>query len=301
MMRKLTITFSLGAFFSLYVGGFAHTFCGCCDFLRAWKRNCNAVGTPFRTGECTSKSLAKPLRQLQAEKEEVVALELGAGDGAQTIPLGQKLREKDVLLAVELDKKLAHNLSVKCEKKSNISVYGDNFLEWESPYESYDYIVSMIPFNSIPVHVVKKILKRCDELLEEDGFFAYVEYRFWGALKERNLRKEADNDESARRELDDFLEVKRILKDFKKNYDVKVETWTLQALIDLDYWPRWWRNFEIRHPWKTFKSLFNYNCEHPIHIYLCRKKKTTSSTPGEVEQAQDLSEVSTEALLDEVE
>ena len=130
----------------------------------------------------SSKFLAdKILSFLDFSKKELVIIEYGPGTGPFTTEIVKQLKPTDRLIVIEINNKFAKNLQEKYKDYKNISIYEDSvantsiILEKEKVKE-VDYIISGIPFSSIPKEITDDILKCAQNVMHEKTLFLTFQY-----------------------------------------------------------------------------------------------------------------------------
>lgn len=109
-------------------------------------------------------------------------LEVGAGTGAVTQSLVQKLGPEDRLdlceinpmFAAVLERRYTHPAS-RDDGWPQMRVIRDCVLQW-APESKYDFIISGLPFNSFDPDFVSSVFERYFEFLKPGGSLSYFEY-----------------------------------------------------------------------------------------------------------------------------
>jgi phospholipid N-methyltransferase len=145
------------------------------SFLKESIRNIRTTGSVVRSSRYLVREMLKPVDFKQAK----VIVELGAGDGVLTREILKKMHANARLLCFEInpefckilneikDKRLiliedsAENLDVHM-KKMNIT--------------EVDYIISGIPFVSLPDELSYSIVRGCYEALKKTGLYVQFHY-----------------------------------------------------------------------------------------------------------------------------
>ncbi|MGE6599681.1 class I SAM-dependent methyltransferase [Bacillus proteolyticus] len=129
----------------------------------------------------SSKFLAdKMLESIDFKKAKYI-VEYGPGTGVFTKKLLEKRNVNTTLLLVENNKEFDLLLKEKFKKEKNLYIVCgsaeniDEYLKGHCiPYA--DYIVSGLPFSSLPQNVSNKILLTTTKILKEDGKFITFQY-----------------------------------------------------------------------------------------------------------------------------
>ena len=149
-------------------------------------------------------------------------LEVGAGSGAVTREIVKHIGEDDRLDLVEISPEYARSLQRQFGDLENVHINCCDVLNLNVD-EKYDYIISTLPFTSLPIKVVRAVLKRYSEIIKPSGSIVYVECN--GAAMFRKsflqLRKSIFDSDDARRKLKNFKEKRKVIKEFRKKHYVK--------------------------------------------------------------------------------
>ena len=152
------------------------------------------LGEPKTIGSIfpSSKFLAdKILSYIDFSEEELVIIEYGPGTGPFTREIVKQLKPTDRLIVIEINNKFAKNLQEKYKDYKNISIYEDSvantsiILEKEK-LKKVDYIISGIPFSSIPKEITDDILKCAQNVMQENTLFLTFQY---SKLKTETFKK----------------------------------------------------------------------------------------------------------------
>lgn len=114
-------------------------------------------------------------------KEAKYIVEYGPGTGVFTEKIINKRNPNTIILLVENNKDFYLLLKEKYKKKQNVFIVhgsAENIeryvREFDIPY--VDYVVSGLPFSSLPKNVSSKILLNTTKVLKEDGRFITFQY-----------------------------------------------------------------------------------------------------------------------------
>ena len=138
-------------------------------------------------------------------------LEAGAGTGAFTKTLIEKLGVNDHLDIIEINQEFCARLKKKYLHYDNVSIHAGSVLEWFPSYQ-YDVIVSSLPFNAFRAPFVSEILNHYKKLTKSKGIISYYEYMALPDLRKMFLRP------ATRCELQETLDVTRM---FQKEFEIR--------------------------------------------------------------------------------
>ncbi len=147
-------------------------------FLKEFIQKQKEVGSLFPSSKQLALSMIEPIQLNKPLK----ILEVGAGTGAITGYLIDKIRAEDELHVVELNYNLYLLLKNKYKNINNVYIYNQNIVESNFEF-NFDYIVSSLPFNSFEHNLTISILNKYENILEKDGFLIFFEYIGMSHLK----------------------------------------------------------------------------------------------------------------------
>lgn len=159
----------------------------CLSYLKNWKE----TGTLISSSKYLALEIQKQV--IKNIPEQGTILEIGAGTGALT----EKLNLFENLDILEINPSFAKELK---EKFPHRKIMKKNILEWQSN-NTYDIIVSSLPFNSFSSELNFKFIKKIKSLMNNDATLIYFEYFFIGDFK---------NSLKSRRSWSSFLEDNKI-------------------------------------------------------------------------------------------
>lgn len=147
------------------------------SFLKQYVRKPKTVGAIFPS----SKYLAKKMvEDIDFDRAECI-VEYGSGTGVFTKELIERRRENTVILIFEYNYKFYELLKEKFEDQRNLCIINDT-AENVDKYllrfnlDCADYIVSGLPFASLPRKVSERILEKTKKVLKKDGLFITFQY-----------------------------------------------------------------------------------------------------------------------------
>ena len=152
-------------------------------FLRAFLANPRRVGAVLPTSRRTVRAM---LDMAPVGRARCV-VELGAGTGAHTRELLQRLEPQGRLMAFEIDPALAAGLAEEL-RDPRLRVIADSAANLEAHLDGQrpDVIVSALPFTSLPDRARREILGVTRRVLSDDGVMLVLQY---SPLMLRELRR----------------------------------------------------------------------------------------------------------------
>lgn len=168
-------------------------------FWREFLKNHQEVGALFATGKVASIELARSTTSDRRPHRTI--LEVGAGDGPVTQILLKNLRAGDVLWVVELNehltRKLEQNLKTHISEAQSrgatvhILCADIRKVTADQPNKSFDHIISTLPFNSLPVSLVKEVIDEYMRVLKLGREVTYIEYIILRRIKRLFIKNKA--------------------------------------------------------------------------------------------------------------
>lgn len=129
----------------------------------------------------SSKKLAeKMIYDIDFEKATCI-IEYGPGTGVFTDKLIKEKKSYTTLILLEYNKTFFKQLEEKYNKYDNVLIINDSAENIDKYLKIYnvnkvDYVVSGLPFASLPQNVSNKILDKTRTILKEDGLFITFQY-----------------------------------------------------------------------------------------------------------------------------
>ena len=123
----------------------------------------------------------KILSFVDFKKEGLVLLEYGPGTGPFTSEIVKYLKPTDQLIVIELNPKFATDLKEKFKDYKNVKIHEDcvantqKILDKEG-IKQVDYIISGIPFSSLPKDVTEDILTNTKSIMSNTTIFLTFQY-----------------------------------------------------------------------------------------------------------------------------
>ena len=144
------------------------------QFLQAFLKN------PLKVGAIapSSSELAQKMMQDISPNENEIILELGVGTGAITKFLREIVPNRESYLGIELDKDLVKSLK---RKFPELKIIRGNACEVFSLHQKTNlgkvgYIISCLPFVSIPNEIGEIILREIDKFMAQGCVFRTIQY-----------------------------------------------------------------------------------------------------------------------------
>jgi len=108
-------------------------------------------------------------------------VEYGPGTGVFTDKLVERKNQDTLLILLEYNKGFCKQLEDRYNENDNIIIINDSAENVDMYLEKYniknvDYVVSGLPFASLPKNVSNKILKKTRTILKKDGLFITFQY-----------------------------------------------------------------------------------------------------------------------------
>lgn len=157
------------------------------EFFKEFTQNFQEVSAVLPTSRYAGDALAAEVARHHGPKR---VLEVGAGTGAITVCIAPHIQQADHLTVCELNAKFVQLLRQRFDTEqplrnilSNTTFYAGSILDLE-PEEKFDFIISTLPFNSLPPSLVDAVLQKYKTLLNPGGIVSYIEYIGGRTLKE---------------------------------------------------------------------------------------------------------------------
>lgn len=143
-------------------------------FLTQFLRHPYDIGAIVPSSTALSQAMTRFIQNNDAKKGKKY-LEVGAGTGAFTTMIIEKLNPNDSLDVIEINPAFCENLAKKYSQNPNVTIHVGSILDWNPGY-SYESIVSSLPFQAFSAKFVEDILYHYKELLSSGGTISYFEY-----------------------------------------------------------------------------------------------------------------------------
>lgn len=147
------------------------------SFIMQYLRHPRSVGAV----KASSKYLAEKMIEDVNFSEAECIVEIGAGTGAFTDKIVRKKQEETLLLVFEINLVFCRILKKKYGNLPNVHILHASAEHMDKYLGRYgrkraDYIISGLPFASLPIEVSHRILKKCSSHLAEGGSFITFQY-----------------------------------------------------------------------------------------------------------------------------
>ncbi|NJN35229.1 MAG: methyltransferase domain-containing protein [Saprospiraceae bacterium] len=144
-------------------------------------KHLRTTGAVARSSKYLVREMLKPVDFKNAK----FIVELGAGDGVFTLELLKKMRPDALLLCFEINEKFCEILRGCIDDKRFILIEdsAENLTDYLKQYdiEEVDYVVSAIPFVSLPKDLANGIIKICHKALKKNGL--YIQFHYTTMIK----------------------------------------------------------------------------------------------------------------------
>lgn len=168
------------------------------DFIKEFIKEPKFIGAIAPSGKELSNKMIEDIDFKSCD----CIVEYGPGTGVFTEKIMARKREDTVFLVFETNYEFYKSLNDTYGHKKNVKIINDSaenikfYLE-ELNIESIDYIVSGLPFTSLPKEVSKAILKASIEVLKDKGYLITFQY----SLAKKKFFNEYFNDMRIKRSL----------------------------------------------------------------------------------------------------
>ncbi len=213
------------------------------------------IGAIIPTSRKAASAMVAELKRHRGPKR---ILEVGAGTGPVTQVILDALGPNDTFVVNELNEGFIKHLQGRFEQEAlfrekahQCEVVGGSFLDINE-HEKFDFIISALPFNSLPYEFVKEAFAKYQRLLKPGGALTYIEYIFI-----RPLLKQFSKGERQQRicAIDRFLEPTLERYQFRKEF----------VLANVP--PCWVRSLRFTQaPLNQLKSMVPYRDRNAVSI-----------------------------------
>lgn len=144
-------------------------------FFKESLKNIKTVGTITRSSQFVCKEMVS---HVDFKKAKVI-VELGAGDGVITEHILKNMRKDATLLCFEVNKLFCNKLrQIKDPRFHVIEDSAENLKEYlhKMNLKEADFVVSAIPFVSLPDELGYSIVNTCKDNMKPGGLFIQIHY-----------------------------------------------------------------------------------------------------------------------------
>lgn len=129
----------------------------------------------------SSKRLADKMVKIIDFKNANCIVEYGPGTGVFTDKLVEEKKKDTILMLLEYNKEFCKQLEERYNGYDNIILINDSAENVDKYLKEYniskvDYVISGLPFASLPKNVSNKILRKTKSILKKDGIFTTFQY-----------------------------------------------------------------------------------------------------------------------------
>jgi phosphatidylethanolamine/phosphatidyl-N-methylethanolamine N-methyltransferase len=148
-------------------------------FWQEFRRTFHSTGAVLPSGPGLCRSLARFAADTGQPRR---LLEVGPGTGVVTEQVIARMGPHDTLDLVELNDRFVAALRERLQSEDAWRQVSDRVavyhmpVEQLTPDEPYQAIISGLPFNNFPAHVVSNILKKLEDLAAVGGTLSFFEY-----------------------------------------------------------------------------------------------------------------------------
>lgn len=146
-------------------------------FLVEYLRSPSTIGAVAPSSE---RLAVKMIRDIDFKSAKCI-VEYGPGTGVFTDKLAKRKNKDTLLILLEYNKEFCKQLEELYNEDDNIIIINDSAENVDIYLEKYnikkvDYVVSGLPFASLPKSVSNKILKKTKSILKKHGLFITFQY-----------------------------------------------------------------------------------------------------------------------------
>ncbi len=147
------------------------------NFLIQFLRDPRNIGAIAPSGKFLAEKMIKPIQFNNAK----CIVEYGPGTGSFTKEIIRYKKKDTLLILMETDKLFCMQLEDEFEKYENVYIVNDsaeNISKYMEQYgvTSVDYIVSGLPFTSLPSKTSQEIFNITNKIIGENGYFITFQY-----------------------------------------------------------------------------------------------------------------------------
>lgn len=187
-------------------------------FLREARNSFKTVGAVLPSGRFLARAIASELRGRNGPMQ---VLEVGPGTGALTWEIVRYLRPQDRFDVVELNAGFVDALNERFRREWHFRRVADRTRILHMPVQelpgedSYDVVISGLPFNSFPAELVRNIFDAFIRITKPGGVLSFFEYLWIRDVRHYFVAK------AERRRL---LRVGSVIGRYLKRYEFRCDT-----------------------------------------------------------------------------
>jgi phosphatidylethanolamine/phosphatidyl-N-methylethanolamine N-methyltransferase len=149
-------------------------------WVKGFIKNPKKVGALAPCSKYCADELARYLHH--TDNRPLRILEVGAGTGAITKTIINKMNSRDHLDCIELDSEYCNQLQKEFGHHDNVAIHCMSITDF-NPVQKYDVIISTLPFNSLPPQLVQQVVNQYNKIIKSNGYISYIEYIVLGNVK----------------------------------------------------------------------------------------------------------------------
>ncbi|MCY6355452.1 class I SAM-dependent methyltransferase [Clostridium sp. ZS2-4] len=174
-------------------------------FLKQYIRNPRTIGAVMPSSQALAEKMVESIDFDNAK----CIVEYGPGTGVFTEKLVENKREDMPLIVIEFNEGLCEVLREKFRNEKNVHIINDSAENIDRYLEDYNikelrYVVSGLPFASLPKEMSDNILDKTRNILDKDGQFITFQYTLF---KKAYIKK-----------FFPAINIKRVIKNFPPAY-----------------------------------------------------------------------------------
>lgn len=180
-------------------------------FIQNAFKHFKSTGSLLPSSRFLARAIAKRIKG-----DDLNILEVGAGTGAVTKEIAKVLHKNDHLVLSEINKDFIKHLETLLadggplgQRASQIELFPYKVQELKGK-QTFDYIISSLPFHNFTPSVVQDILDHYDLLLKPNGVVIFFEYKWIQGLKIFFKKKEVIRMDAVEQVINTYLENKEV-------------------------------------------------------------------------------------------
>ncbi len=147
------------------------------SFLYKFITERKTTGAIAPSSQGLAKAITKKIRDFKKNnpRKRLRILEVGPGTGIFTKWILKYIDKNDTLILVELDKHFYKHLKQMFGNYPNVHIYHGSITDFDDK-EIFNFVISGVPFNSLPYKVVRAIIKKYISFIEQGATLSFFEY-----------------------------------------------------------------------------------------------------------------------------